>query len=195
MKKQLYLIMALALLNAGGVQAANTDLTLTVTANIQPGTCYFDSTALTFDFGTVYPAAIMSTDKTKRPYVDREVTAVMNNTSSDMAARHSACDASSTAMNFKIDAKSQAQGADDEDVIALSTDAVQTGTMAAGFGISVYRLVDTTETLVSLNNDTDVGDPGDFTLRARLVPLKGATGASITGGYINAQATLSISYQ
>lgn len=198
MKKTLFMIAMLASLSITNAQAANENLTLTVNAIIQPGTCYFDSSALTFDFGTVYPANIMATDKTQRPYVDNKVTATKDSRSSDKSARHTACDESSTVMNFNIDAKGHsAMGADGDDVITLLSDSTQSGSVAAGFGIAVYQLdtASNVETPISLSGNTNVGVPGNFTLRARLLPLQGSGPADITSGYINAQAMLNISYQ
>lgn len=198
MKKHLLIVAMLASLSiTTHAQAASEGLTLTVNATIQPGTCYFDSTALTFDFGTVYPADIMATDKTQRPYVDNKVTAVADKKSSDMSVRHTACDQSSTAMNFTLDAKGHsAMGADGNDIITLLNDDAQSGTLASGFGVAVYQLDSSNvETPISLSSNTNVGMPGNFTLRARLLPLQNSGPADITSGYINAQATLNISYQ
>lgn len=197
MKKHLFILAMLASLSANAL-AASTDLTLTVKATIQPGTCYFDSSALIFDFGTVYPADIMATDKTRRPYVDKKVTAVADTTSTTKADRHTACDSSTTSMNLHIDAKgNMSMGADGNNVITLIADGGKSGNVAQGFGIAMYQL-DTSsnaENQISLNNQTNIGAPGGFTLRARLLPLKESDPADITSGYINAQATLDISYQ
>lgn len=198
MKKPLFVLAMLMSLCATGAQAASEGLTLTVNATIQPGTCYFDSTALTFDFGTVYPGDIMATDKTQRPHVDNAVTAVADTTSSTKSVRHTACDLASTAMNFNIDAKGHsAMGADGNNIITLLSDGTKSGTVSSGFGIAVYQLNTTSnvETPISLSDDTNAGTPGNFTLRARLVPLQNSSPADITSGYINAQATLNISYQ
>ncbi|WHP33071.1 fimbrial protein [Trabulsiella odontotermitis] len=198
MKKTLFTVAMLASLSiTPHAQAASEALTLTVNATIQPGTCYFDSTALTFDFGTVYPADIMASDSTLRPYADNTVTAVADTKSSSKADRHTACDQASTAMNFNIDAKGHsAMGVDGNNIITLLSDSTKTGSVAAGFGIAVYQLdSNNVETPISLSNNTNVGNPGNFTLRARLLPLQNSTPADITSGYINAQATLNISYQ
>ena len=183
------------------VQAVSTGLNLTVNATIQPGTCYFDTTSLTFDFGTVYPVNIANTDPTLRPASDdKTITSVANN-SGDNSTRHLACDPSAAVMKFNIDAQGHsAMGADNKNIITLLADPAQTSaSAAAGFGITVYK-VDTadsvdTETPIMLSQDTDMGTPGNFKLRARLVPLQGNSAMDITGGYIHAQATLNISYQ
>lgn len=198
MKKPLFMIAMLASLSITNAQAVTEGLTLTVNAIIQPGTCYFDSSALTFDFETVYPADIMATDKTQRPYVDNMVSATADTKSSSKSVRHTACDKSSTVMNFNIDARGHsAKGADGDDVITLLSDSTQSGSVAAGFGIAVYQLntASNVETPISLSGNTNVGLPGNFVLRARLLPLQGKGPADITSGYINAQATLNISYQ
>ncbi|RBQ34283.1 hypothetical protein C2125_11045 [Rahnella aquatilis] len=182
------------------VQAASTGLNLTVNATIQPGTCYFNTSALTFDFGTVYPANIVNADPTLRPASDDKTITSVAKTSGDNSTRHLGCDPSAATMKFNIDAQGHsALGADNKDIITLFTDPGQTGAAAAGFGITVYK-VDTadsveSETPIMLGQDTDMGAPGDFMLRARLVPLNGNQGKDITGGYIHAQATLDISYQ
>ena len=178
-------------------QAASTGLNLTVNATIQPGTCYFNTTSLTFDFGTVYPANIANADPALRPASnDKMVTAAAST-----SARHLACDPSAAVMKFNIDAQGHsAMGADNKNIITLLADPAQTSASSAtGFGISVYK-VDTAdsverETAIMLGQDTDMGTPGDFKLRARLVPIQGNSGMDITGGYIHAQATLNISYQ
>ena len=183
------------------VQAVSTGLNLTVNATIQPGTCYFNTTSLTFDFGTVYPANIANADPALRPASNDKMVTSAANTSGDNSTRHLACDPSAAVMKFNIDAQGHsAMGADNKNIITLLADPAQTSASSAtGFGISVYK-VDTadsveSETAIMLGQDTDMGTPGDFKLRARLVPIQGNSGMDITGGYIHAQATLNISYQ
>lgn len=179
------------------VRAETANLTVNVTATIQPGTCYFDQTALTFHFGTVYPASIANSDPALRPasIEDYDETATAKK-SGDMWTRHTACDSGSTKMKFKIDGEGRvAMGADGKDIITLQSTTGKSTPLAEGFGIAVYKVDGNTETPINVGSDTDMGDPGNFTLRARLVPLQNKSAADITGGYIYATAMLNISYE
>jgi hypothetical protein len=164
-KSLLVLISGCTVINS--VQAANSGLTINVNATIQAGTCYFDTTAITFDFGTVYPANIVSTDKTQRPASnDKSVVATKFNSGSDWSAKHTACDKGSTAMKFNIDAQGRsAMGADGKNIITLLTTSGKTGNLAQGFGITVYKVDGTTETPIDVGTDTAMGAPGNFKLR------------------------------
>lgn len=176
--------------------AESSNLTVNVTATIQPGTCYFDQSTLAFHFNTVYPANIASNDPALRPASQDNSETATEQKSGDMWTRHTACDSGSTKMKFNIDGQGHmAMGADGKNVITLQSTTGKTSSLAEGFGITVYKVDGNTETPIEVGSDTEMGAPGSFKLRARLVPLQGKTVADITGGYIYATATLNISYE
>lgn len=179
----------------GTALAQSENLTLSISADIQPGTCHYSAdTPLDFNFQQVTPGEISASDKSKRPQQELTVRAE-GSTAGQPADNYLACDASASGMKFDVSTTSMAMGADGVNLIALQTKEGQQGAMASGFGIALSRIVESTETPLVLGQPTDVGAAGDFTLRATLVPLKDVAASDMTAGYINAKATLNITYE
>lgn len=177
-------------------QAGGGSLAVNAHATIVAGTCYFDTSELNLDFKEVFPATIASTTKTSRPYVDASVGVTSDTTNPDYSQRHKPCDYSTEGMIFSIDSEgNSAMGVDGDNILTLIPRPGSTDDLASGFGIAIYKLDGSNEIPIGIDANTDVGSPGAFTLRARLVPLQGKSAQDITGGEIYSQAILNISYK
>jgi type 1 fimbria pilin len=197
MNKGLSILATLGFISIHPVHATGQDMAFSVQAQIQPGTCYFTVSSVVFDFQTVYPATIASSDISQRPNKDVTLTASYNTPKNDDPYQNwMGCDPSSTTMNFSVTAPNKAIGPEGQDVIGLETRQGESNMLATNVGISLARVAGTTVTPININGTAvNVGAQGNFVLRATLLPLQNKGAADITGGYINASAVLNITYQ